>query len=285
MTRPAFALFLLAAFAPTIASSSDATPAKADSRQVAEAFADICMHKPHAWAATQAAKVRGAVPVAGADAAPPPGAPMEQHFTMDIDGVPARIVVSDAECSVDVASLDVRAMLKRFDRLIEKDYSGLRRYKPAQDRPEPSSGTVVRDVHYAVPGDGFGLNLLAVATGEPGAEGLVMARRFVSVATGEVQAIDFPASEDLSGRALAPPRYPNSALRACAGGLVFTLVRVDDQGAVLEVVVEKSSGRDDLDAAAVDAVRQWRFFPGILKGVLVGGQVRVPVNFESRCGR
>ena len=51
---------------------------------------------------------------------------------------------------------------------------------------------------------------------------------------------------------------------------------------VLDVKVEKSSRNRNLDRAAMDAARKWRFNPGLRNGVKVGGDVRVPVNFTPR---
>ena len=51
---------------------------------------------------------------------------------------------------------------------------------------------------------------------------------------------------------------------------------------MLDVKVEKSSRNRNLDRAAMDAARKWRFNPGLRNGVKVGGDVRVPVNFNPR---
>ena len=50
-------------------------------------------------------------------------------------------------------------------------------------------------------------------------------------------------------------------------------------GNVLNVAVEKSSRNRDLDRAAMDAARKWRFNPAVKNGQPVR-QVRVPVDFK-----
>jgi protein TonB len=55
------------------------------------------------------------------------------------------------------------------------------------------------------------------------------------------------------------PRYPMAALRAQRQGQVVLSVTVTPDGDVADVSVGRSSGDLDLDHAAEDAVRGWRF--------------------------
>jgi protein TonB len=55
------------------------------------------------------------------------------------------------------------------------------------------------------------------------------------------------------------PRYPMSALRANREGQVVLSVTVTPEGDVTDVTVGRSSGDLDLDRAAEEAVRNWRF--------------------------
>nr|WP_063573311.1 energy transducer TonB [Luteibacter rhizovicinus] len=55
------------------------------------------------------------------------------------------------------------------------------------------------------------------------------------------------------------PRYPMAALRAQREGQVILNVTVTQEGDVTDVSVGHSSGDLDLDHAATDAVRGWRF--------------------------
>ncbi|KGO98601.1 energy transducer TonB, partial [Novilysobacter defluvii] len=87
-------------------------------------------------------------------------------------------------------------------------------------------------------------------------------------------------SVDPSSRAQNPPRYPPSALRAGIEGTVILVISIDAQGNVLDVEVERSSRNRDLDRAAVQAARKWRFNPATENGVAVASRVRVPVDFN-----
>jgi len=93
---------------------------------------------------------------------------------------------------------------------------------------------------------------------------------------------DVDAREDISGRAMNPPKYPSQELRDGVGGSVMLLVTIDANGTVLNVSVKKSSRNRNLDRAAMDAARRWRFNPGIRNGQKVGGDVLVPVNFTPQ---
>ena len=57
-------------------------------------------------------------------------------------------------------------------------------------------------------------------------------------------------------------------------------VTIDSNGNVLHVNVHKSSRNRNLDRAAMDAARRWRFNPGMRNGQKVGGDVLVPVTFN-----
>jgi protein TonB len=59
-------------------------------------------------------------------------------------------------------------------------------------------------------------------------------------------------------------------------------VHVSAQGHVSEVVIEVSAGHSDLDQAAADAVRRWRFEPARRGTEAVAMWVRIPVEFRLR---
>jgi protein TonB len=76
------------------------------------------------------------------------------------------------------------------------------------------------------------------------------------------------------------PDYPYRARRAGHQGRVVLKVAVGADGVPVAVTVERSSGHDSLDDAALDTVRRWRFAPATVGGVAVAGTVEVPITFR-----
>lgn len=87
------------------------------------------------------------------------------------------------------------------------------------------------------------------------------------------------SSVDPSSKRLNPPKYPPTEARQGVGGTVVLVITIDGQGNVLDVAVEKSSRNRNLDRAAMDAARKWKFNPEMQNGVGVQSRVRVPVDF------
>lgn len=79
----------------------------------------------------------------------------------------------------------------------------------------------------------------------------------------------------------APP-YPADAYAQGLEGRVQLLVQIDARGRVQALEIAKSSGVASLDAAAVKAVRKWRFVPAERAGQPVAASVKVPVRFSIR---
>ena len=75
------------------------------------------------------------------------------------------------------------------------------------------------------------------------------------------------------------PEYPDEAKRAGISGTVIVQCLVKKDGAVGETRIVKSIPA--LDAAAIAAVKQWRFKPALAKGEPVAVWVAVPVRFGS----
>ena len=76
------------------------------------------------------------------------------------------------------------------------------------------------------------------------------------------------------------PRYPASARRAGTQGTVTLRVQVTREGLVARVDVEKSSGSPHLDAAALEAVKAWRFVPARQGAEPLESWVLVPIVFR-----
>ena len=75
------------------------------------------------------------------------------------------------------------------------------------------------------------------------------------------------------------PRYPESARASGAQGTTLLKLHVRADGSVDAVIVERSSGHVDLDAAAVQAVKPSRFEPARRGGDAVDQWVILPVRF------
>jgi protein TonB len=78
------------------------------------------------------------------------------------------------------------------------------------------------------------------------------------------------------------PAYPASARRLGAQGTTLLSVFVTADGRVGDVQVRQSAGHGDLDQAAVEAVRRWRFEPARRGTEAVAVWVTLPVEFRLR---
>ena len=76
------------------------------------------------------------------------------------------------------------------------------------------------------------------------------------------------------------PRYPESARRAGVQGTTLLKLRVLENGRVGEVLVEQSAGHRDLDNAAAEAVKGWRFEPARIGKEPIAVWVILQVKFE-----
>jgi protein TonB len=76
------------------------------------------------------------------------------------------------------------------------------------------------------------------------------------------------------------PRYPTRALRLRETGTVRVRVDVGADGVPTSTSIVESSQSRDLDRAAQEAVRRWRFQPAQADGRPVVGSVIVPISFK-----
>jgi protein TonB len=78
----------------------------------------------------------------------------------------------------------------------------------------------------------------------------------------------------------ARPEYPTMSLRLGEEGVVLLMLTVNEDGRVTEAKVEKSSGFERLDEAAVkEALRSYRFLPGSVNGKSAVTRISLPVRF------
>jgi protein TonB len=78
------------------------------------------------------------------------------------------------------------------------------------------------------------------------------------------------------------PSYPARARQLGVEGTALLSVFVDADGRVAQVVVRQSAGHPDLDRAAAEAVRRWRFEPARRGAEAVAMWVELPVDFRLR---
>jgi len=103
-------------------------------------------------------------------------------------------------------------------------------------------------------------------------------------ALGDVMEKTFSVAEiDQKPRATvqANPVYPPEMRHRKVEGVVTILFVCDANGKVVNPIVEKSS-HPAFEKPALDAVKQWRFEPGIKAGKRVACKMRVPIRFPAQ---
>lgn len=76
------------------------------------------------------------------------------------------------------------------------------------------------------------------------------------------------------------PRYDRDRARRGIQGSVDLQILIDDAGRVTFAQVVNSTGDEELDRLALDAVQQWEFTAAILDGVAVAVRAVVTINFR-----
>jgi protein TonB len=75
------------------------------------------------------------------------------------------------------------------------------------------------------------------------------------------------------------PRYPADAIRQRHQGTVMLLLTIGPDGRPRQVTVDQSSGYAELDQAAIESARQWRF-RAVKSGGGTATHARIPVHFH-----
>ncbi|MFQ5596673.1 MAG: energy transducer TonB [Nitrospiria bacterium] len=86
----------------------------------------------------------------------------------------------------------------------------------------------------------------------------------------------------LKGGYQVMPVYPMAARREKREGEVLLKVEILESGGIGNLEVLRSSQSADLDAAAIEAVKQWRFDPAMRNGVPVQQITLLPIRFSLR---
>ncbi|GAB6196276.1 energy transducer TonB [Lysobacter xanthus] len=77
-----------------------------------------------------------------------------------------------------------------------------------------------------------------------------------------------------------PPDYPEALACNGVGGTVQLRIRIETDGHVRQVEVQKGTGNAQLDASAQKAVRGWTFRPAMQAGRPKAQWIAVPMNFH-----
>ena len=165
-----------------------------------------------------------------------------------------------------VMTADPAALREDFDAMAKAAIASLRQWR--FDRPASTPAAVRVPVYFDIVGHRTSFGSIRPTSGYPA----------------EVTAVP-PADILKVGGAIAapkklvnvPPRYPDDAAQAKAQGAVVLDVIIDAEGVPTDVQVAQSVPL--LDAAAVEAVRQWRYEPTLMNGVAVPIAMTVTVNF------
>jgi protein TonB len=90
-----------------------------------------------------------------------------------------------------------------------------------------------------------------------------------------------PTDIDQKARAVyqCPPAYPADMRGKKVEGVVTVIAVVDSSGKVSDLKVESSS-HPSFERPAMDAVRRWKFQPGLKAGQAVASKMRIPIRFQ-----
>jgi len=149
--------------------------------------------------------------------------------------------------------------------------------KPPEAQPEPQLAETQQQIPLSAD--------LEVALGSGGALAGFGEIRALTAAQ-EIQDETFDVSE-LEKRpepvSQVSPAYPPELRKAKIEGTVTLVFVLSDEGRVEEPRVENSS-RPEFEKPALEAIRKWRFQPGMKDGQAVRTYIRVPMRFRVSTG-
>ena len=145
--------------------------------------------------------------------------------------------------------------------------------KPPEKPPEPQLADTLQQIPLSAD--------LEVAMGSGGAlAGFGDIRSLTAADAGQADAFDV---SDLEKRPEAvsqtAPAYPAELRKAKIEGSVTVVCILDESGRVEDPRVENSS-RPEFEKPALDAIRKWRFRPGMKDGQPVRTYIRIPLRFR-----
>jgi protein TonB len=101
-----------------------------------------------------------------------------------------------------------------------------------------------------------------------------------AVAPSPPQTISPPLVESIEYLRVDKPVFPRESQRRREYGTVVVRVLVDSQGKPAQLQIERTSGYERLDNAALRCVEKFRFRPYEVNGVAQPAQVLIPVGFD-----
>lgn len=150
-----------------------------------------------------------------------------------------------------------------------------------ESAPEPPPAPLLADAPQQIPVSAD----LEVATGTGGALAGFGEGRALTKPEAVVQ--DTFDVSDLETRpepvSQAAPSYPSELRKAKIEGLVTLIFILTEEGRVEEPRVENST-RIEFEKPALEAIRKWRFKPGLKEGRPVRTYIRVPMRFRVTSG-
>ncbi len=89
-----------------------------------------------------------------------------------------------------------------------------------------------------------------------------------------------PAPTEVTALDTPPPSYPEVVACRGIGGTTTLQITIGTDGRTRDWQQVAGSGNADLDAAALAAVKAWRFQPATRNGQAIESKIQVPVTFN-----
>jgi len=142
------------------------------------------------------------------------------------------------------------------------------------------------ETHYQIP---TRIQLPGIIAGPPGGSkaGKTEGRGVDAIDDGSSHRVIIQPFEPIERKPAAysrvEPAYPHYALQTGLEGRLVVRILVDEEGRVEEAFVIVDSDLDvGFEEASVEAIRQWKFTPGIQNGNPVAVWMHIPVVFEVK---
>jgi protein TonB len=146
---------------------------------------------------------------------------------------------------------------------------------PAEVAPAPAAGATLPAISEPAPAPGSAAPAASSSTVALPASGPVVAAKPATTPPDSVTQTARP-----QGGYQVRPAYPSAPRRLGIQGTTMLRVHVLADGRIGDVRVEHSAGHPDLDQAAMEAVRRWRFEPARRGADAVAMWVLLPVEFR-----